>query len=768
MSGKFRPNLFALLGLIAPTAVGAPVVEAWRADPADGVAAAGVMGYYAHADTASDTVTITGIRGEVIRTISRAELNALAPWMTLDSSPDGPVALAWTDSGRSLFIVLHDDESPPDAFGNDAIVRYDTARDQLTVFARADAAGSTSEHPGLSMVHFRGRLYVGTETGLLVYKAERNDTSAVFTLQTVGLGGPVRGLAVDRLSGQLFAVTDSALHRAPLTGGPLVFSSVGPVAGARGLAHTDHLGALGTGGVYILTGDGAGSRLLHVNDFQAAGLHAFAPVEYLVSGDSWRDLAATACGRLLLADGSGTLVVSDSTDTRLGFESWLVDEFEQVVGLGNGLISPDGEPGGWVIDADADAGLARFHPATPDAAGWVVLLNLVHDRLHGDTGARERVRSILTRYAGLAGDGIAPTRTADGIWHHWIDPWTGGFRPGWSDEFATLSTMKIVFAADRARMFYPTDPVIAGAADSIVGGTTNWGAYIAPFTDALYFRAAPGGGPTGGASGRFHEGIIFIEQAAAFGGMQDAYTRWLNRGLSPTASFVNGMPVSTAASGVHLPAFVSLYSALVQRAFRDSPAWEEHIRYLLASNGAWTDDAGPRFMTVFSAGTTRSDWGGYHADSLSSHPGDIATFPSLMAFSGMLGTPPAVGAYHAYRHGARQTFATGASILYRRSGVDPAYEPNSAGIPDTALGALGLAELIEPGVIDLVLAIEYGRTPCPADLAPPFGVLDLGDINAFVSAFASGGSQADLAAPFGVLDLADINAFVTAFMAGCP
>ena len=55
-----------------------------------------------------------------------------------------------------------------------------------------------------------------------------------------------------------------------------------------------------------------------------------------------------------------------------------------------------------------------------------------------------------------------------------------------------------------------------------------------------------------------------------------------------------------------------------------------------------------------------------------------------------------------------------------------------------------------------------------ADLAAPFGVLDLADIGAFVDAFQAGGAAADLAAPFGVLDLGDIQAFIAAFQDGCP
>jgi len=74
----------------------------------------------------------------------------------------------------------------------------------------------------------------------------------------------------------------------------------------------------------------------------------------------------------------------------------------------------------------------------------------------------------------------------------------------------------------------------------------------------------------------------------------------------------------------------------------------------------------------------------------------------------------------------------------------------------------------------------FGRDPYPApqdvtdppcnvaDVADPRGVLDLQDIDGFISAFATGGPDADVAAPFGVLDLADIDGFINAFLAGCP
>ncbi|MEM7756203.1 MAG: GC-type dockerin domain-anchored protein [Planctomycetota bacterium] len=58
--------------------------------------------------------------------------------------------------------------------------------------------------------------------------------------------------------------------------------------------------------------------------------------------------------------------------------------------------------------------------------------------------------------------------------------------------------------------------------------------------------------------------------------------------------------------------------------------------------------------------------------------------------------------------------------------------------------------------------------PCVADIAQPFGVLDLGDVDRFILGFLIGNSAADLAEPFGVLDLGDVDAFIGAFLAGCP
>ncbi len=78
-------------------------------------------------------------------------------------------------------------------------------------------------------------------------------------------------------------------------------------------------------------------------------------------------------------------------------------------------------------------------------------------------------------------------------------------------------------------------------------------------------------------------------------------------------------------------------------------------------------------------------------------------------------------------------------------------------------------------VCDFVNRLVYVMTPScgggggcnAADLAEPFGILDLSDINAFVGGFIAQSPDSDLNND-GIFDLSDINSFIGAFLAGCP
>ena len=57
---------------------------------------------------------------------------------------------------------------------------------------------------------------------------------------------------------------------------------------------------------------------------------------------------------------------------------------------------------------------------------------------------------------------------------------------------------------------------------------------------------------------------------------------------------------------------------------------------------------------------------------------------------------------------------------------------------------------------------------CAADLAEPFGTLNIFDVTAFVAMYNAGSPSADLAEPFGVLNVFDISAYISLYGAGCP
>jgi hypothetical protein len=133
----------------------------------------------------------------------------------------------------------------------------------------------------------------------------------------------------------------------------------------------------------------------------------------------------------------------------------------------------------------------------------------------------------------------------------------------------------------------------------------------------------------------------------------------------------------------------------------------------------------------------------------------------------------------------RIDLATGAWTSLGGFPLDPemhdlAYDPVSGSILATSLdnqlwmigtnAGAGPISMTSLGTVagDLILGLSAAPPPCsPADLAPPFLLLDLSDIIAFVTGFLAQDPIADLNAD-GLLDLKDINLFVVSFLTGCP
>lgn len=84
----------------------------------------------------------------------------------------------------------------------------------------------------------------------------------------------------------------------------------------------------------------------------------------------------------------------------------------------------------------------------------------------------------------------------------------------------------------------------------------------------------------------------------------------------------------------------------------------------------------------------------------------------------------------------------------------------------------GVQEDCDGDGVEDACQIAAGNPPAcgcnDADIAEPYGILDLQDVQAFIAGFLGSDPIADIAAPFGVWDLQDLQAFILAFNAGCP
>jgi hypothetical protein len=130
--------------------------------------------------------------------------------------------------------------------------------------------------------------------------------------------------------------------------------------------------------------------------------------------------------------------------------------------------------------------------------------------------------------------------------------------------------------------------------------------------------------------------------------------------------------------------------------------------------------------------------------------------------------------------GATVTAKTAAGSQRRHIDAGPTFQTSEERSAHFGLGARTVVSILDIEFHDGTLLryrnIPANQTltvtlpPCRADLAEPFGVRDLADIQAFVGYFQSGARAANLADPLPdphdapVLDLADLAAFISQFL----
>ena len=270
----------------ASSVFSAPVTSTWPAGFGSGaniasVAGSALSGYEAAADSVSDSIEIRDTRGTLLAALSRTRMTALVPWMALNSSADGPVSLAFSESGRLLFIALHTTSASPDSSPADAVLRYDTQTDSLTLFARVDLTPPDPTFTHLGMAHFKGRLYVASAGTIRCYNANRNVTAGSLLFSSAVPGGTTpTSLVVDRTQNAMLGAWNGQVWRSIIGTSSFSFTSLGSLANVRDMAFSDHYGGASNAGLYALSSTGAGSANSFIPLAQARATQAFSPSAY--------------------------------------------------------------------------------------------------------------------------------------------------------------------------------------------------------------------------------------------------------------------------------------------------------------------------------------------------------------------------------------------------------------------------------------------------------------------------------------------------------
>ncbi len=703
------------------------------------VASAEMAGYYLCADRSSDTVEIRDIRGELIHEITSDDIRAAAPWIDLSGDNFGIASLAISPAGRLVYIGLCGNPSGTTGTPKDAILQYNTNLKELRAYTRLTIAPEmTRSHYG--MAHYCGKLYVGTEDGLLIYDGGRNTKSVAGPLEklippggfTPSPSAVVVGLALDLYDETVYAATTDTVYRVnvatphwieypgkvhysddpPRIMEPVYSGSVHDVAFSRTYGGED------TDGLFIQERLDASASLLHLIDAETLRrtdiLH---PQTYTRFAGDLQGLAATPCGRMMLAMDS-PMLMSDTSDTRLDFEAWIVEYFQDrikskkerlhhertiLTGEGNSVLPvQNGVPASETSGEKSELSLGRF---------WWPLFHEVT----GDPEIEAIVEEMLTHLTGPN----QISRSSSGIPHlHYRKD--------------TLETEALAGESNgNGKALYGIAGALAHFKDN-----ENIQSMGREFLRSFYRIGDLGSGlghmdeqmMTWGAPGGFNYYDSEISTLSDFAAAQDPYwtmtyekTLWkpddirafpypADKGWENRTQYITGKERSILPDSNY---YQGAFNFTTQKRYFTDPEWRQQYYNQVYKYCAWSDDNRNPYISIHNWGTVPNvdgweHWALWPATSQGlTNPGGFETIllGEIEHFCSLGDTWPAVGLYLAYREGQCKLMNTG--IGYKNqtySGIHgfgrySRFFPNWIDRPSDAIGIPAFAELIKPGSI---------------------------------------------------------------------
>jgi len=271
--------------------------------------------------------------------------------------------------------------------------------------------------------------------------------------------------------------------------------------------------------------------------------------------------------------------------------------------------------------------------------------------------------------------------------------------------------MKGVHMAIRAKAYYPNDPEIVAAANTIIGNLRNQRDYIREF--GRLASPADDLGPLidANTAAPYQEIHLASELMAASEPMaENAYLDyWRYRENHNTDYTLPNEPIIKN----NTRGFWRMYDQATIQFCRDDAEWTQEFKNFYALFAGWTDDHAPEHLTAFSVGLTPA---GYTGDNYTYHPWTVNSFGTVIGFGLQGDTVPVVGAYFAYRDGRRQamkgssTYAD-ANLLTRISYEDRNWVMDSMSPTDHQYGGYALGEILAPGSIEKTIALHTYLDP---------------------------------------------------------
>ena len=333
--------------------------------------------------------------------------------------------------------------------------------------------------------------------------------------------------------------------------------------------------------------------------------------------------------RLCVENYQGITTCSDAVDIAIEPDSAEVEGFFRDA---YAVIEALRAPSGAYRDAIVLNG-AQYHPASVATTGVGLVSLCIADSMGWDPLAEAKALHTLKAMAGLNA-GFQPERNLHGLFRHFIDLVTG--EQAWDSEFSSIDSGILTAAALFAKSYFRDNDSIGCLADALFL-STDWASCMANPTSGAIFLTQDYAGQGAGLTLPYNEYMIvaWLAKHDAWNpapGTQLWDLHYADPQGLPTATYC-GYDVLTDVPGQFLSNFIPQFCYYYCHPYTTSPAYQVFMEQAMLTDRCWWQTEGGAsscYIWGFGAGAAPDSVGGYHADNISFHPGDIAS-PHIIA-----------------------------------------------------------------------------------------------------------------------------------------